>query len=267
MRVVPREHQLLTGAPGMADETPGESRDVLAVKTFSRAADLSHRGRFIRRLTQTGAAFIVAGEHGWATVGFRYDPKLQVLLVWSNRNEAERWADVIAVAPKVCEVGLPQLMTDILPVLEDRRCLVGHDWCSDPADPVIMPGELIERIWRERTDQFITAIASAGAVWVLESASGPALWPSGRFVGKYMLPLWASREAAAANCAGTWSSKRPLGIDLVNFRERYLPYVTGNEMTVAPAPLAGAGARELTGSEFLNLAYPGVARSQLRAVG
>lgn len=237
------------------------------MKTFSRAADLGHRGRFIRRLTQTGAVFIVTGEHDWATVAFRYDPKWQVLLVWSSRNEAERWADVVAVAPKVCEVRLPQLMTDILPVLEDRRWLVGHDWCSDPTDPVIMPGELIERIWRERTDQFITSIVSAGAVWVLESASGPALLPSGRFAGKDTLPVWASREAAVANCVGSWAAKRPLGIDLANFRERYLPYVTGNEMTVAPAPLAGAGARELTGSEFLNLAYPGFARSQLRAVG
>ena len=152
-------------------------------------------------------------------------------------------------------------------MLASRRCLIGFDWSSDPADPILEPADLQERLWRERTEQFLLKTREDETVWVLESASGPAFLPSQRAGGKQFLPVWTNREDAEFNSAGSWAVKRPIAISLAVFRDRYLPFLEQRGWFVGPAPMPGVGTRELTPTEFAVRAYPAAdTLSQLRAV-
>ncbi len=242
-----------------------ERKHVMQIR--ARVSELAQRERFIRKLISTDTLYFVAGSDGWATVPFRHDRGREVVLFWTCRREAEKWGEVVVENPMVHDVRLGQLLAEVLPMLDANGCLIGHDWSSDPSDPVISPGELSERIWRDRNDHFIASMRATDTLWVLESASGPALIPSARSAEKDCLPVWATREAAATHIAGSWSNKRPLGIPLQTFRDRYLPFVESRGGMIGIEPLPQAGARELTAAEFTRLAFPAMALSQIRAVG
>ena len=229
--------------------------------------ELVHRERFVRRVLAAQSATFVAGTDGWACVPFKQDATRDVVLFWSNPSEAQKWADVIAVNPTLHSVQLPVLLTDVLPMLAERRCLVGFDWSSDPADPILEPADLQERLWRERTEQFLLKTREEEMVWVLESASGPAFLPSQSAGGKEFLPVWTSRDDAEFNSAGSWAVKRPIAVSLNVFRDRYLPFLEQRGWFVGPEPMPGAATRELTPTEFALRAYPAAdTLSQLRAV-
>lgn len=227
---------------------------------------LVHRERYMKRVLASGSTYIVAGEAGWACVPFRQDPALDVVLFWSSAAQAKRWAEVVAASPSIHEITLPALLTDVLPMLAARGCLIGPDWSTDPADPVFDAHDLAERLWRERAEQFMTSARANECVWLLESASGPAFLPSQRQPGKEFLPVWANREAATANIAGSWAVKRPICVSLAVTRDRYLPYLEQRGWFVGPEPMPGAGTRELTTAEFSMGVFPAMRLSNLRAV-
>lgn len=232
----------------------------------ARIPELVHRERFVKRVLAGASVAFVAGEDGWACVPFRQDATREVVLFWSSRTEAMRWADVVARAPTIHDVTLSVLLADVLPMLAQRRCLVGPDWSSDPADPVIEPADLAERLWRERTDQFLLRIREADSIWLLESAAGPAFLRSSQGGTKEYLPIWSSREDAQAHIAGSWAVKRPISVSLATFRDRYLPFLEQRGWTVGPEPLPGAGAREFSPAEFAVRAFPAATLALLRAV-
>ena len=232
----------------------------------ARIPDLVHRERFVKRVLAIGTVSFVAGEAGWACVPFRQDASRDVVLFWSSRTEAERWADVVAVAPVVHNVPLSVLLSDVLPMLTTRKCLIGPDWNSEPADPVIEPIDLNERLWRERSEGFLGRVRETGALWLLESASGPVFLPSQRAAGKEFLPVWQSRADAEFHIAGSWAVKRPIAVGLAVFRDRYLPYLEQRGWLVGPEPMPGVGTRELTAGEFAMRTFPAATLSQLRAV-
>ena len=232
----------------------------------ARIPDLVHRERFVKRVLAAGSVNFVSGESGWACVPFKQDSTREVVMFWSSRSEAEHWADVVAVVPSVHSVPLSVLLSDVLPMLASRRCLIGPDWCSEPNDPILEPADLMERLWRERSELFFGKIRQNNAVWVLESASGPAFLPSQRAVGKEFLPVWASRGEAEFHIAGSWAVKRPIAVSLAVFSDRYLPFLEQRGWLAGPEPMPGAGTRELTAGEFAIRAFPAATLSQLRAV-
>lgn len=232
----------------------------------TRIPELVHRERFIKRVLASGTISFVSGDDGWACVPFKQDTSRDIVLFWSSRSEAQRWSDVVATNPTIHEIPLSSLLSDVLPMLTQRRCLVGTDWSTDPADPILDADDLTTRIWRERGEQFMTAVRKNAAVWLLESASGPASLPSDRQPGKEYLPVWASREDASAHIAGSWAVKRAISISLDVFAARYLPFVEQRGWFVGPEPMPGAGTKELTSAEFSMRAFPSQTLSQLRAV-
>jgi hypothetical protein len=209
---------------------------------------------------------IVSGDAGWACVPFKQDPNRDVVLFWSSVSEAERWAPVLATNPSVHEIPLATLLAEVLPMLAERRCLIGPDWSTDPTDPIVDCTDLCERLWRDRNEHFVTRIRETNAIWTLESASGPAFLASTRVNGKEFLPVWATREDAAANAAGSWAVKRPISVSLDVFRDRYMPYLEQRGWFVGPEPMPGAGAREVSPSELANRLFPVQALARLRAV-
>lgn len=232
----------------------------------TRIPDLVNRERFIKRVLANGGVSFVSGDDGWACVPFKQDPARDIVLFWSSRLEAARWADVVATNAKIHDVALPSLIADVLPMLAERNCLVGSDWSTSPADPVLSPDDLSVRIWRERGEQFISTVRDSNSVWLLESAAGPAMLPSGREAGKDYLPVWTTREAAAHNITGSWSVKRPIAVSLPVFFERYLPFLEQRGCFIGPEPMPHAGTKELTPAEFSMRAQPNLTLSKLRAV-
>jgi Protein of unknown function (DUF2750) len=232
----------------------------------TRIPELVQRERFVKRLLANRSISFVAGDDGWACVPFRQDPTRDVVLFWSSRAEAERWAHVVASTPTIHDITLPVLLADVLPMLAERRCLIGPDWSTDPTDPIFDAQDLCERIWRERSEQFMQTARETDAVFVLESASGPAFLPSQRQPGKEYLPIWSTRDDASFHISGSWSVKRPIAVSLAVFRDRYLPYLEQRGWFVGPEPMAGPGSRELTPAEFQVRAFPSMTLSQLRAV-
>lgn len=228
--------------------------------------ELANRERFIKGVIANGGVSFVAGEDGWACVPFKQDPSRDVVLFWSSQSEAQRWSDVVAVSPTVHQAGLDALLADVLPMLSQRRCLVGADWSTDPTDIILDADDLIARIWRERGEQFMAGARASDAVWLLESASGPATLPSKREAGAQFIPVWATREAAAHNIAGAWAVKRPVAVPLGLFAERYLPFAESHGWFIGAEPMPGAGAQELTAAEFSMRAFPSMTRQRLRAV-
>lgn len=234
--------------------------------TSIRIPELANRERFIKRVLTNGGISFVAGDDGWACVPFKQDPARDVVLFWSSQSEARRWAEVVATNPQVHDVTLDALLSDVLPMLSQRRCLVGTDWSTDPADPIFDADDLTSRIWRERGEQFMMGVRETNTVWLLESASGPASLPSMRQDGKEYLPVWLTRDAAAHNIAGSWAVKRPIAVPLNVFADRYLPFIEQRGWFVGPEPMPGAGTKELSANEFSMRAFPTRTLSRLRAV-
>lgn len=232
----------------------------------NRIPELANRERFIKRVLTNGGISFVTGDDGWACVPFKQDTSRDVVLFWSSQAEAQRWAEVVAINPIVHDITIDSLLGDVLPMLSERRCLVGTDWSTDPTDPILDADGLAARIWRERGEQFMTGVKETKTLWLLESASGPASLPSKRQDGKEYLPVWSSREAAAHNIAGSWAVKRPIAVSLAVFADRYLPFIEQRGWLVGPEPMPGAGTKELTAAEFSLRAFPTMTLSRLRAV-
>jgi hypothetical protein len=233
---------------------------------LTRIPEVARRDRFIKSVLSASKVSIVAGDQGWACVPFKQDPARDVVLVWSATSEAERWASIVATNPTVHDISLATLLSDVLPMLANRRCLIGPDWSTDPADPIVDCADLVDRIWRDRNEQFVARIRDQSSIWVLESASGPAYLPSTRADGRQFMPVWASRDDAASNAAGSWAVKRPIAVSLEVFRDRYLPYLDQRGWFVGPEPIPGAGARELAPAELANRLFPVQTLARLRAV-
>jgi hypothetical protein len=232
----------------------------------NRIPEPANRERFIKRVLTNGGISFVAGDDGWACVPFKQDPSRDVVLFWSSQAEARRWGEVVATNPVVHDITIDSLLADVLPMLSERRCLVGTDWSTDPTDPILDADDLAARVWRERGEQFMIGVRETKTLWLLESASGPASLPSKRMDGKEYLPVWPSREAAAHNIAGSWAVKRPIAVSLAVFADRYLPFIEQRGWLVGPEPMPGAGTKELTPAEFSVRAFPTMTLSRLRAV-
>ena len=111
-----------------------------------RISEIAQRERFVRHAVAHRAVFAVAGEDGLARVPSQRQRGRQVTLLWSTRAEAEHWAPVVAVNPRVKQLPLAALFAEVLPALAGLERLVGPDWCADPAEAELDPIDLAERL-------------------------------------------------------------------------------------------------------------------------
>jgi hypothetical protein len=210
--------------------------------------------RALRRLLDGAGLSFVAGTEGWASVPYALDRSRDVVLFWTSNRQATYWADAVAAEPQVYDVGLGRLLHEILPMLADHGCLVGLDWSDDPADPVMEPTVLADRIWQRRNLTFLDAVIETNTIWMLHDAAGPAIVRSQRWEDRHSLPVWSSREAAQAAATTGFAGKTPLGVTLAAFDERYMPYLEKRGFALAPSPIDGAAVTEMSPGEFLDMA-------------
>lgn len=218
--------------------------------TQDNIAAILQRDRFLKRVVEARSVFVVSGEDGLARVPSRRQRGRDVTLLWSEAGEAERWADVVAKSPRVKELMLVNLLSEVLPALASLKRFAGVDWSPAGLEPEFDANDLAERVRLEILEVFLHRTRSTGKVWILEDANGPALLVSGLRSTQYILPCWGDRREAEGRIIGPWADMMPVDIPLDTFLERKLLWLVENKHLVSPGHLAGAGSLELEAADL-----------------
>jgi hypothetical protein len=200
---------------------------------------------FFRQAVVGGVVWAVRGREGLARVDSQMQPDRYVTLLWSRREEAERWASVLATEPNVTALTLRDLLVDLLPTLARSGGYVGTDWNSEPIEPEMDPADLAGRLRADAVANFIDSAAHSRIVWVLYSAQGPACLMSKTRPGQMFLPCWADCAKAQAHVTGPSTELLPASIPLACFLGRTLMWLTEVRRRVFPAYIEGEGGIEL----------------------
>lgn len=214
-----------------------------------RIPEIAQRDRFVKRAVAQKCVYAVAGEDGLARVASPHN-KREVTLFWTSQAEAERWADVLTVNPRVKQISTGALIADVLPRLYSLDRAVGMDWTSDPIEAEIDPMELAQRLRQEGVETFLQRARLRRAVWMLEDANGPALLVSHKGNGQLVLPCWATRGEAETRIEGPWRDMLAVEIPLANFVSMTLPWLVQQGWQVAPGHAEGAGCIEMMPSDL-----------------
>lgn len=211
--------------------------------------EIAQRDRFLTRVVAQRAVYVVLGEEGLARVASRRLKGREVTLLWSVREEAQRWASVVSENPRVKELTLGELLSGVLPKLSELRRFVGVDWTSDSVEPESDASDVAERLRVASLERFVRLVKETGQVWTLEDGNGPAFVLSATRADLFVLPCWADRATAENRILdridGPWRDMMALEIPLATFIEKKLPWLASQGRLVAPEHLEGAGALEL----------------------
>lgn len=208
--------------------------------------ETQQRERFARRLANTKRLFVIAGETGLARVPSQKDPGREVVLAWTEREEAVRWADCLAENPRVKELGLGEVLAEFLPALAEHKRLVATDWTDEPVESETEPLVLSERIRIAAVDGFMERVVASGNVYILEDANGPALLVSATRDDRFVMPCWSQREVAEQRIEGPWANHMVMRIPVANFVRITLPWLTEHAHLCGPEHMPGSMGLELT---------------------
>ena len=210
----------------------------------------THRDRFFKRVAEQRRVYAISGEDGLARVPSRAQRTRDVTLFWSDRAEAERWANVIAENPRIKDLTLSEFLGEILPALAHLKRIAGLDWTAEPIEIEADPTVLAERIRLETLDAFVVKVVSEGRLFALEDSGGPALLVSGAGEGQLFLPCWSERALAEARISGLWRDMLASEIPLQNFIDRTLGWLEARGALVGPEHVEGALSLELEPSDL-----------------
>ncbi|MEO1282442.1 MAG: DUF2750 domain-containing protein [Pseudomonadota bacterium] len=203
------------------------------------------RNRFVRRLANAKRMFVVSGEDGLARVPSQKQAGREVVFAWTQRAEAERWADCLAKNPRIKELALAEVLADFFPALHDHQRLIAPDWTADPIEPESEPTTLGQQVRLETVDGFMQRVAASGNVYILENSFGPALLVSASGHDQLFLPCWSHREVAESRREGPWADHMVMRIPLANFVKITMPWLSEQGHRVAPEHVPGSQAVEL----------------------
>ena len=196
---------------------------------------------FARGVVARGVAHVVVGVDGPAMVASPTIAGRQVMLLWSEHDQAARWADVLVSEPRVEAIALADLLGLLLPDLEARGVLIGPDWSDDPADPQVEASALGITIADAAVDRFCAEAALRGHVYVLTGPDGMAGAASADATAAAVLPLWNDRAQALDFAAGPWDGYVPHRLTLADLGQRTLLWCVENGWRVAPGFGSGLG--------------------------
>lgn len=216
----------------------------------STSQENAQRNRFARRLANTKRLFVVSGEDGLARVRSQQQGERDVVFAWTDKSEAERWADCLTTNPRVKELGLGEVLAEFFPALDQHRRLVAADWTADPVESETEPLKLAELTRIASVDGFMDRVVATGNVFILEDTSGPALLVSASRQDQLFLPCWSQREVAEQRLEGPWANHMVMRIPVANFVKITLPWLAANGHRVSPEHVPGARALELDAEEI-----------------
>jgi hypothetical protein len=207
--------------------------------------EASVRDVFVTALVNQGVCWSIVGDEGLARVPAPRFPDRHVHLVWSKREDAEKWADVLVKNPRLRKISTVEMLTEMLPKLADMKRLVGPNWTADPVEPAIEPREFDRYVRRAAISDFIAAAHRHGQVFVLRNQDGPACLTSRLNATRKMLPAFADRKLAEDIGKAVFPGAVPVRVSMTDFTQRVLMWCAETKRTVAPGFLAGPGVIEL----------------------
>lgn len=208
--------------------------------------ELAQRDRFLRRTLDKQFVYAVLDDQDIVRLPSQKHSDREVVLLWSHKAAAERWADVLTETPTVAQFVIEELLADVLPGLAQDNVLLGLDWNANPIEGEFRPDEILDRLISEVLHDFIEASHQGQRIFILENKDGPALVGSEIAGGRQCMPVWSSRGEAEAHRTGAWSDMIALEIPLVNFRGLTLPWLVEHGYAVGPNPKPGMHPLELT---------------------
>lgn len=225
---------------------------------------------FARAVAAGGAAFAVAGREGIAGVPSKSRPGIQLDLIWSDRSEAERWADALTETPEIAVLDVAQLLGRYLPGLAASERPVGADWSDGPDEVEIDAGELASAISQVVRDAelsaFDAAIAADRHVWLLRAGDGATGHAVLRGVHERLaVPVFASREAAESAAREIWPDATAVRVSIGEFTQRMLYAGIEHKLVYAPAFVPGRTAQILMPWEIKGR-LQALLRREMRAV-
>ncbi len=217
----------------------------MLLKSQGVHAETDVRNRFIHRVNETGRVWAVAGSEGLSRVKSQRWKGRDVTLLWSDEQQARRWASSVADRPRLKELTRSDLLQDVLPALAQMKRFVGPDWGADPVEPEVEARDIGERLRLAAIERFVRTVSTTGVVWMLEGIDGPGLLLSGSAQDRLVLPCWSDREEAEKHIVGPFEELLALLIPIDNFLNRTLPWLEERQRLVAPEFYWGGGAIEL----------------------
>ena len=213
--------------------------------TIVTLEDLQTRSRFIGELATSGCAYVVEGPSGIARVLSPRRPGHDVELMWTCRDEAARWADVLVEQPRITVLPLDILLSRHLPSLAAVQRMIGVNWSSAPPEPEIGATELDTQVRRLLVDNFIETVTKTRQVWVLKQGDEPLTFITRHPAGGEVLPVFADRAHAERAIDGSWSGAAATRIPFADFVQKAVFWCVEGRRRIAPAYRPGPGQVEL----------------------
>jgi Protein of unknown function (DUF2750) len=207
--------------------------------------ELQTRTIFVRNVAALGLAYVVEGREGLARVTSPRRKGQPVELMWSSREEAARWADVLAPEPKIVALPVDALLSRHLPRLAAEHTRVGVDWSENPTDPEMAPSDLDQQLRRRLLDQLVETAAKSRQVWLLKSGDVPATLLTRHPAGGEALPVFADRQSAERAIDGPWSQTVATRVPIGDFLQKTLIWCIETRRRIAPAYVPGPGLMEV----------------------
>jgi Protein of unknown function (DUF2750) len=207
--------------------------------------DLQTRTGFVRDVAAAGVAYVVEGREGVARVASPRRKAQQVELMWSTRAEAARWADLLAVEPKIVALPVDTLLARHLPRLAIEQLRVGIDWSDSAVDPEMAPSELDQHLRRRLVDQLVETATKSRQLWLLKSGDVPATLVTRHPAGGEALPVFADRQSAEKAIEGPWSQTVATRVHIGDFLQKTLIWCIETRRRIAPAYVPGPGLMEV----------------------
>lgn len=201
--------------------------------------------RFVESVAQSMTVFAVAGEAGLARVPSRFGDGREVTFLWSQRAEAEKWASCIAENPRIKELPLGEVMSSLLPALDQHDRRVATDWSDAPNEPELEPLELGVSLRKGVVTAFVKRVSETGKVFVVSGMYGPSMMVSKIKVGRQVLPCWSVRERAEMRIEGPWEESVVSEIPVDVFAKRTLPGLCESGGLVCPDNILGVDTLEV----------------------
>ncbi len=213
--------------------------------TILTAEDLAARDTFVAHVAHAGVAYIVDGRDGIATVPSARHPGRHVELLWSDRAEAVRWAPVLAADSQVRAVELAVLLATHLPAVAAAGRVAGPNWSDVPAEPEMAADELGRLIRRALAAEFAEIAHATRQVWLLNDGGRFATLETNAKSPAVTLPVFSSRDTAAAAAAMSFPNAVPVRQPLADFLSKTLMGAIEVRWRLAPAYMPGADVLEL----------------------
>ncbi|MBU1212330.1 MAG: DUF2750 domain-containing protein [Alphaproteobacteria bacterium] len=205
----------------------------------TEAAADSSQDQFVRRVAETMTVFAVAGETGLARAPSRFKDGREVTFLWSERAQAEKWAGCIAENPRIKELPLGEVLTSLLPALDQHDRRVGTDWSDGPDEPELEPLDLTVSLRRGIVTAFVERVVGSGKIFVVSGMYGPSMMVSKIKPGRQVLPCWSVRERAEMRLEGPWEEMVVSEIPLDRFLNATLPGLAEMNALLCPDNMLG----------------------------